>query len=78
MEPSVKERVVHGYTVCTKDNPEVPCFLWIVHPPANPAIRLHRFRRGMLNRQEDPLVSNPSAIRSLAGVTEVFRELHDV
>ena len=63
--------------VWEQDHPQVPPHLCNVDPSADPAIPLHGFGHGPLDRLHDPLVPDRGAIGSGPSVREVVGNVED-
>jgi len=73
----VKESVVNRLSVLKQNDTQIPSFRFRYSAPSpNPTVRLDKFGMRILHHVFDPFIPDATAIRPLADVHEVLRELH--
>ncbi|MBU4201182.1 MAG: hypothetical protein KKE37_05420 [Verrucomicrobia bacterium] len=73
----VKESVVYRFSVLKQNDTQIPSFRFRYPAPSpNPTVRLDKFGMRIFHHVLDPFITNTTAVRPLANVHEVLRELH--
>jgi len=73
----VKESVVDRLSVLKQNDTQIPSSRFRYPAPSpNPTVRLDEFGSRIFRHVFDPFITNATAIRPLANVHEVLRELH--